>query len=195
MRINGAAIQHDREGLLIHTDQSYFNCPQYIQSRDIQKGVIQESAPSLVHPFETLTLAQQAWIIQADTFFIASLHPESGADASHRGGYPGFVRVVNAKTLIFPDYSGNNMFNTLGNLLVNPNAGLLLIDFEQGRTLQLTGKTQLICEDERLTHFAGAERLIEFQIERGVETANATSLRWKFREYSPANPLDSNVMG
>lgn len=80
------------------------------------------------------------------------------------------------------------MFNTLGNLLVNPNAGLLLIDFEQGHTLQLTGKAQIIWEDERLTRFAGAERLIEFHIEQVIETANATQLRWKFGEYSPANP-------
>lgn len=188
LRMNGQVIKRSDEGLLIHTDQSYFNCPKYIQSRHIQMDISPSSASPVVQHFERLTQAQQDWIDRADTFFIATFHPEGGADASHRGGYPGFVQVLDGKTLLFPDYSGNNMFNTLGNLLVNPNAGLLLIDFEQGHTLQLTGKAQIIWEDERLTRFAGAERLIEFHIEQVIETANATQLRWKFGEYSPANP-------
>lgn len=188
LRMNGEAIADGNESLLIHTEQSYFNCPKYIQSRHIQMDVAQSAVSPVVQHFETLTQAQQDWIHQADTFFIASLHPESGADASHRGGYPGFVQVLNANTLMFPDYSGNNMFNTLGNLLINPKAGLLLIDFEQGNTLQLTGETHILWEDERLAKFAGAERLIEFHIAEVIETANATQLRWKFSEYSPANP-------
>ncbi len=188
LRINGEVIAYEDEGLLFHTDQSYFNCPKYIQSRSIERDVSHSSVQPVVQRFEALTQTQQHWITQTDTFFIASFHPESGADASHRGGYPGFVQVFDANTLMFPDYSGNNMFNTLGNLLVNPNVGLLLIDFKQGHTLQLTGKAQIIWEDERLTKFAGAERLVEFHIERVIETANATQLRWKFGDYSFANP-------
>lgn len=196
LRMNGEAIlratreqvARNDEGLLIHTDQSYFNCPKYIQSRFIQKDVSPLPAQPSVQRFDRLTQAQQGWITKADTFFIASVHPESGADASHRGGYPGFVQVLETNKLMFPDYSGNNMFNTLGNLTVNPNVGWLFIDFEQGHTLQLTGKAHIIWEDERLTKFAGAERLIKFHINEVIETENATQLRWKFGEYSPANP-------
>lgn len=71
-----------------------------------------------------MTPKQQHWIQQAGTLFIASSHPERGADVSHRGGHPGFIRVEDAQTIIIPDYSGNNMFNTLGNILVNASARL-----------------------------------------------------------------------
>ena len=87
--------------------------------------------------------AQQQQISRADTFFIATDNPERGADVSHKGGNPGFVRVVDEKHIAFPDYNGNSMFNTLGNLTVNPHAGLLFIDFDSGRTLQLTGRASI----------------------------------------------------
>ena len=148
---------------------------------------LQLPTPS-VQDFDSLTLTQQARITSADTFFIASMHSESGADASHRGGYPGFIQVVNNNLLLFPDYIGNNMFKTLGNIALNPNSGLLFVDFECGNTLQLTGKASIIW-DERTQQFSGAERLIEFQIEGVRETMNATNLRWKFAEYSPFNPV------
>lgn len=124
----------------------------------------------------------------ADTFFIASFHPETGADASHRGGHPGFIRVVNAGKILFPDYSGNNMFNTLGNITANPNAGLLFIDFENGSTLQVNGQASVIWDQDRVEEFAGAERLVEFKIRQVIEIANAVPLRWKFSGYSPFNP-------
>jgi uncharacterized protein len=188
LRINGVVSHLELQAILIHIDQAYFNCPKYIQARDIQAEMAQDLGSSPIHSFETLALSQHEWIEQADTFFMASMHPEGGADASHRGGYPRFVQVLDAHTLLFPDYAGNHMFNTLGNLLTNPKAGLLFIDFEKGQTLQLTGTAQILWEDERLSRFAGAERLIQFRIERGIETMNATSLRWYFRGYSPANP-------
>jgi uncharacterized protein len=188
LRINGVVSHLEPPAIRIHVDQAYFNCPKYIQARDIQPEMVQDLGSSSIHSFETLTPSQQEWIEQADTFFMASVHSESGADSSHRGGYPGFVQALDAHTLLFPDYVGNHMFNTLGNLLTNPRAGLLFIDFEKGRTLQLTGTTQILWEDERLSNFAGAERLIQFRITHGIEITNATSLRWKFREYSPANP-------
>jgi predicted pyridoxine 5'-phosphate oxidase superfamily flavin-nucleotide-binding protein len=75
---------------------------------------------------------QQRLIREADTFFIASSHRDGGADASHRGGNPGFVHVLNETKLIWPDYSGNGMFQTLGNLAIDPRAGLLFMDFESG---------------------------------------------------------------
>ncbi|KAB8319684.1 pyridoxamine 5-phosphate oxidase [Tolypothrix campylonemoides VB511288] len=187
LRVNGKAkVQPD--GIYVHTKQVYFNCPKYIQVRHLET----ESTLRQNHQIqrnETLTCSQQQWIAQTDTFFIASCHPESGADASHRGGNPGFVKVLNNSKLLFPDYSGNNMFNTLGNLVINPNAGLLFIDFERGNTLQLTGKATIIWDAKRTVEFAGAERLIEYQIEQVLEMTNASPLRWSFGEYSPFNPV------
>lgn len=108
--------------------------------------------------------------------------------ASNRGGFPGFVQVFNSNKLVFPDYEGNNMFQMLGNLSVNPRAGLLFIDFEQGRTLQLTGTAIAIWEQTQFAQIPGAQRLIEFTIEQVLETRNATPFRWQFGEYSPAIP-------
>ncbi|MCI0605928.1 pyridoxamine 5'-phosphate oxidase family protein, partial [bacterium] len=97
---------------------------------------------------------------------------------------------VNSNRILFPDYSGNKMFNTLGNITVNPNAGLLFLDFEKGNTLQLTGKAQVIWEEERIAEFAGAERLVEYEIEQVIEITAATNLSWRFLSYSPSNPTN-----
>lgn len=169
-------------------EQAFFNCPKYIQSRYLETSAIAELKRPEIHTRNTLNPADESWITQADTFFIASANSTQGADASHRGGYPGFVRVINSHTLLFPDYAGNNMFQTLGNLAVNPKAGLLFIYFEQGHALQLTGQAVILWDTEQLTAFTGAQRLLEFTIDRVIETRNATPLRWQFGEYSPANP-------
>ncbi len=117
-----------------------------------------------------LNQQQKNWITQADTFFIASYHPEKGADASHRGGNPGFIRIINPDRLMFPDYTGNNLFQTFGNLTVNPHAGLLFIDFDRSYTLQLTGTAEILWQTELLTEFPDAKRLVKFEIEEIIET-------------------------
>lgn len=187
LRLNGKAEIHP-ESIKVQIQQTFFNCPKYIQVRYIEKTVTEQPGEFEAFTRDALSEKNQRWISQCDTFFIASSHPENGADASHRGGFPGFVQVVNSNKLVFPDYSGNNMFQTFGNLIVNPNAGLLFIDFEGGHTLQLTGIAEVIWEAQRLNEFAGAQRLVEFDIEQVLESRNATSLCWRFGEYSPVNP-------
>ena len=120
--------------------------------------------------------------------FIASAQAEGGADISHRGGNPGFIRVVDARTLLVPDYAGNTMFQTLGNLQANPQAGLLWIDFAGGATLQVTGTARIIWDAERVAGFAGAERLVEVRVAEVVEIADAHPFRSHTVEYSPINP-------
>ena len=130
LRLNGVATLADGK-INLHTEQVYFNCPKYIQKRDLDISPTQISTISEVRKATELTSRQQQWMMEADTFFIASFHP-SGADTSHRGGHPGFVQPLTPRKLVFPDYSGNHLFNTLGNLIVNPQSGLLFINFEQG---------------------------------------------------------------
>ena len=120
--------------------------------------------------------------------FIASAHPDGGADVSHRGGNPGFVRVVDARTLILPDYAGNTMFQTLGNLQANPHTGLLLIDFVGGTTLQVAGTARIIWDAERTAGFVGAERLVEVTVADVVEITDAHPFRSDTVEYSSFNP-------
>ncbi len=188
LRLNGQAKIQPGGQINISVQQAFFNCPQYIQVRHLETGVTQLLGKPEIFTREAMNEADKNWITQADTFFIASSHPEIGADASHRGGYPGFVQVLQSNKLEFPDYAGNNMFQTFGNLAVNPSAGLLFINFEEGHTLQLVGKAEVIWDIQRLNDFAGAKRLVEFEIKQIVETQNATPLHWRFGEYSPANP-------
>ena len=162
-------------GLLIDIRQAYGNCPKYIQLREPLPDA--PSVPQDPRVAGALDERQRAWIAQADTLFIASFHPEGGADASHRGGMPGFVRVHDSDRLSFPDYSGNAMFNTLGNLVEYPQAGLLFVDFTSGNVLQLTGGARL--EDDRS---------VVFDIGEVRETRGASPLRLRLVEYSPANP-------
>jgi uncharacterized protein len=131
MRVNGIA-RRDGHDLVVTTREVYSNCPQYIHPR----------------PARPDTSSPEAWVRTSDTFFLATAHPERGADASHRGGDPGFVTFDGAR-VVFPDYSGNNMFNSLGNLAVNPNCGLLFLDFESGAMLQISGRGRVEWEPER----------------------------------------------
>ena len=189
MRVNGTLSEVTKSGFELETREVYSNCPKYIQARVPEAGApaprVEGTAPIRS---SGLTPGQQRLIAGADTFFVASVHPERGADASHRGGPPGFVRVHDEARISWPDYSGNTMFNTLGNLSVNPAAGLLFVDFERGATLQLTGRARINWDAARAAEFAGAERVVEFDVREAVETAGAVSLRWCFKEYSPFNP-------
>lgn len=187
MRVNGQATIRNGE-IVIRAEQVYFNCPKYIQSRRLTYSDQWEQPPRSTR-IQQLSPQQQAWLQRIDTFFIASAHVQRGPDASHRGGMPGFVRVQDAKRLVFPDYPGNTMFQTLGNLVSDPRAGLLFIDFATGTTLQMTGKASVIWEEERIAAFAGAERLIEFVMEEGREVLGGSPLMGELVAYSPFNPV------
>src|SRR5262249_16192000 len=140
------------------------NCPKYIQARIWEKGESRSEVKEFVSTSTELSDEQMNFIRQADTFIIASQHQTRGADASHRGGNPGFIQVKDRKKIVFPDYSGNMMFQTLGNLQLNPHCGLLFYDFSDGKILQLTGRAEIIWDEVRIREFAGAERLIDFEV-------------------------------
>ena len=188
VRLNGSAQAYPDGRVIFHTYQVYGNCPQYIQARGVTGG--SEVSPGSAHFGEILDPEQRRLIEQADTLFIATRHPELGADASHRGGIPGFVCVENEKRLLLPDYRGNNMFNTLGNIVANPRTGLLFPDFQAGGALQLSGQSRILWDDPRMKQFDGAQRLLEFDVERVIELPEATHLRFEFQSYSPLLPGD-----
>jgi len=187
MRANGRA-KIDEESIIVQTEEVFSNCPKYIQARFWERKENQKSENRIAESFAELTKKQVKFIETSDTFIIASAHQTRGADVSHRGGNVGFVKVLDNKRLVFPDYSGNMMFQTLGNLTLNPNCGLLFYDFSDGRLLQLTGKAEIIWEESRLQEFAGAERLVEFELNEARESATKTNLSWYFIDNSPFNP-------
>jgi predicted pyridoxine 5'-phosphate oxidase superfamily flavin-nucleotide-binding protein len=186
VRVNGTAQLQPDGRIRLSTEQVYGNCPQYIQARNILGEQKRTVGPARFG--HELDEKAQGWIGSTDTLFIATAHAQSGADASHRGGKPGFVRVENPKRLLIPDYAGNNMFNTLGNIESYPHAGLLFPDFESGDVLQLSGSARILWDDARIGAFKGAQRLIEFDIERVVELPQAIPLRFEFQDYSPVLP-------
>jgi uncharacterized protein len=194
VRLNGHAELLPEGGLLLRVAEVFGNCQKYIQARDWGEGA-NEATPPHAQQTNSLTASQREWIARADTCFIASAHPDGGVDASHRGGQPGFGAVLDERRLVLPDYAGNTMFQTLGNLAGNPHAGLLFVDFENGSTLQLTGRAEIIWDAERIAAYVGAERLVEFTVDQVIEVAGATPLRGHLREYSSFNPTEPRERG
>ena len=178
MRVNGQ-IERSGDHLRLKIAQAYSNCPKYIQARDAEPFPTSEPRGQTVVS-ERLTKTYIAWIRAADTFFIATRQPNGDADASHRGGAPGFVTVTDAGALLWNDFPGNNMFNTLGNLALDPHAGLLFIDFVTGDALQMSGTARILWNE--------TERQVEFSPQRIAQTSAALPLHWNLREYSPFNP-------
>jgi uncharacterized protein len=191
-RVNGRILSSDAHAIGVAVDQSFGNCPQYIQLRTLAsepRVATALAAPADVERFGHLDEAAQAAIASADTFFVASRSRTGhgaafGADISHRGGRPGFVRV-DGNVLTIPDFRGNRYFNTLGNLIAEPRASLLFVEFETGDLLQLQGVAQVDWSGSA-AQFTGAERLWRFHVTQGWRRRASLRLRWSFREYSPA---------
>lgn len=145
-RINGMLTTEPAGNLVIEVDQSYGNCPKYIQTSNSPAGA-SGADRELVFTGDRLRAEDRPLIQHADTFFLGTTHPASGADASHRGGSPGFVLTAHDRVW-FPDYPGNNLFNSLGNIAVDPSTALLFVDFTTGTTLQLSGRAALTWDDQ-----------------------------------------------
>ena len=195
-RLNGRILSTQAGGFSLAVGHSFGNCPQYIQDRAFHFA----RAPDSEHraPLERLARLDdeaRAPIAGADTFFVASSHPggepehpDASVDVSHRGGKPGFVQLQTsgaADVLRIPDFAGNMHFNTFGNLLLNPRAGLIFIDFISGDVLQLSGSTEIQFEGAEIEAFQGAERLWTFRVEQAIRRRGALALRWRLDEFSP----------
>jgi predicted pyridoxine 5'-phosphate oxidase superfamily flavin-nucleotide-binding protein len=191
-RANGVVAALDGAGFTVAVRQSFGNCPQYIQRRLLERRGASGTVGS--RSFESLDGAARSLIARADTFFVASrsrsgFGARGGADISHRGGRPGFVRVQ-GNTLAIPDFRGNGYFNTLGNLIGEPRCSLLFVDFEQGDVLQLQG----LADIDWASSFPGAQREWHVRIARGWHRAGAAALRGPLLEYSPVT-LRTGIWG
>jgi uncharacterized protein len=185
-RVNGVARAVVGGGFDVAVAQAFGNCPKYIQRRE-PTAVVEPSSHVVTRPAVALDEAQRARIGRADTFFLATAHP-TGSDVSHRGGRPGFVRTIDPHTLRWPDYQGNTMFLSLGNLAADARAGVLFVDFETGDLLQATGRASIDWTPEAVAEFGGAERVVELRIDAVRDTPGGSPLRWRLVEPSPFNP-------
>lgn len=182
MRVNGTA-EPISGGVRLRTDQVYSNCPKYITRRyveAVQPPVVPRARHSAV-----LDEGHRTMISATDTFFIGSADLEGNTDASHRGGNPGFLQVLSPTRLRWPDYRGNSMFMTLGNISANPRCGLLIPDWHTGATLALTGTAEIVWDGQPAE---GTQCWIDFTVTELVELTDVSPLRWGAAELSPANP-------
>ena len=194
MRVNGRAV-HSGVGLLLQTDQVYANCPKYIQTRTVVEAD-QTVASCRSWERETSTpssgrlgdVTQRELIGHADTFFLATYAQGHGADMSHRGGNPGFVTVVDETHLSWPEYAGNSMYMSLGNLVVEPRCALVFPDWATGRTLHLRGRALVDWDARRADGVPEAQRIVDFEVEEVVDIADGMPLHWRFGEYHRFNP-------
>lgn len=186
-RLNGIVRRHGAGAFDVIVQQSFGNCPQYIQLRDFafvrDPMVPPAAAPQALGP---LNDRARTIITEADTFFVASYVERADGtrevDVSHRGGNAGFVRLDDDGVLTIPDFSGNRFFNTLGNLIANPRAGLLFAAFETGDLLQLSGDAEVVLDSPEIAAFEGAERVWRFTPRRVLYRPDALPLRWTFRQ-------------
>ncbi len=177
-RANGFFAVVERAAATIHVEQSFGNCQKYIQRRtarpvDVRAGRLERLG--------SLDPAARVLVRRSDTAFVATRSRDgvgsgAGVDVSHRGGPPGFV-VDLGDRLIFPDYPGNRYMNTLGNLLGEPRAAVLFVDFERSDVLQLQGSAEI---DWR----AGAGRSWSLHVERGWRRPLALPFAWTFLDYA-----------
>ena len=188
-RMNGVVHNVDSAGFAVRVQQSFGNCPKYIVPREVS---FSPCAPGEVVRSSTLDEAAVRMLRSADTFFIASAYPAGedgvkkgvasprshGVDVSHRGGEPGFIAVEDG-VLRVPDYVGNNYFNTLGNLAMNPRAGLLVIDWESGDLLFLAVRVEIVWEGEEVVRVRGARRVLVMTIDKEVRSIGALGLQWE----------------
>jgi hypothetical protein len=192
-RMNGVVQGLSDAGFSVQLSQSFGNCPKYIQAREpVYVDGLLSSKPA-VHGGAQLDEAARRMIVAADTLFIATAYAgdsdqagaAGGVDVSHRGGKPGFVRVDADGTLSMPDFVGNSFFNTLGNIAVNPRAGLLFIDFDSGDLLYLAVTAEIVWDGPEVKAFEGAQRLLRFKVRSMKRVEASLPLRWGPAELSP----------
>src|SRR4051812_42182047 len=185
-RMNGHIVARDEAGFAVHVRESFGNCPQYIQRRDY---ALFAPGSGAVDPFTALSEEPAPLVRTADTMFVASAAArEDGkfsVDVSHRGGQPGFLGVDAHGAIVVPDFRGNGFFQTIGNLLAFPRAGLLVPDFATGDLLQVTGEAEVVWDGPEVEAFPGAERLWKVKVQSGRWLRAGFPLRFGAAELSP----------
>ena len=195
LRINGSieASEADRIDVLVR--ESVGNCPKYIQRRARQEVSTTPSGNATTVRGRLVDEERRTLVERADTAFVGSVHPDRGADASHRGGVPGFIEVVDAATLRVPDYAGNSMFMTLGNLAIDSRASLAVLDFERGRVVSFSGSAQLRFGGEDPRHpTGGTGRYWDLNVREWIQVDVPAALGWRLLDASPHNPMPSAEM-
>lgn len=189
LRMNGTSTPLP-DGLRLAIEQSFPNCPKYIQRRTVLSLADASNAnskPDYGTRSAALTERMSTLVTGADTFFVATASEDGDPDVSHRGGNPGFVEMLSPTRLRWPDYVGNSMLMTLGNIIENPRAGLLFVDWSDGTTLQLTGRAEVHWPGGSGSTMTGP-RSVEFTLDEAVLRPRSLMAYWSAPRLSPSNP-------
>ena len=189
LKINGRVSTHTEEQLLIAVEESFPLCPKYIQRRKVRlpddKNAIVST--SLARG-TTLGAEEKALIKNSDTMFAATSNPEGNLDISHRGGKQGFVSVVDGKQLRVPDFPGNSMFNSFGNLQLNDKTAVIILDFAARQSLQISGRAAVLLDQEDPNgETGGTNRFWTLDVEHW-QRATIPAFELEFIDASPFNP-------
>jgi NAD(P)H-flavin reductase len=185
--------------LVLNVEQSLGNCPKYLNSKHIVPAT---SNPQILDPEISPRLLERAvkLIEKADLFFVSSSQHDEDMDTNHRGGPPGFMRVVSnpspstsntsheGAVIIWPEYSGNRLYQTLGNLAVNPYAGICVPDFETGDMLYFTGRTEILIGQDAAAVLPRSNLAVKLEITEARFVASVLTFRGVEGERSPYNP-------
>lgn len=196
LRVNGTIERATDAELVVAVSEAYPNCPKYIQRRQVA-DIDESLLPDPAQRDDQIDAARAGILDRADTLFVATRHEQRGADASHRGGRPGFIQRVDDLTLRIPDYQGNSMFNTFGNLLLDDRAGITVPDFGGGRLLQMTGRAEVLFDQPEDPRFptGGTGRYWEFRVEESKISAMPRDRAWEMLDYSPFCPTAEPARG
>lgn len=177
-------------GLAVTVDETLGNCPKYINRRLITPH---EAAPRLQH--ERLPLSEESvnLIGTADTFFISSRHGGRSMDTNHRGGEPGFVRILSNSAqdgvvLVYPEYSGNRLLQTLGNIASDPAVGVTFPNFETGDVLYTTGRAEVLLGSEAASLLPHSNVAVRITVDAARFVHDALTFRGSSLDRSPYNP-------
>jgi predicted pyridoxine 5'-phosphate oxidase superfamily flavin-nucleotide-binding protein len=188
-RVNATVSETEGGTYALSVDQSFGNCPKYIQRRDMTWREDAEGTGSVTRSSDISSDIKQA-LESADTFFIASRTADiegaarNGVDVSHRGGRPGFVKAE-GNLISFPDFSGNRFFNTLGNIHLDPRVGLFFPNFQTGDAIFISGRASIIWDQARIDAFKGAERIIDIEVLETVRVEGILPLKGDFIDEWP----------
>lgn len=187
LRVNGVVERSTARELRIAVEQAFPNCPKYIQKRErVETATVVSSATTsrgLGVPAHV-----RAWLSRTDTAFVVSVGPEGSVDCSHRGGRRGYMRMDGDAVLV-PDYPGNSMFCSLGNMTVEPRAGLVLVDFDAQQQLHLSGDASVeVSRSDRTELTGGSGRWWTLRPRKWAVSPLAGATHWRLVDESPFNP-------
>lgn len=187
LRVNGVVERSAADELRVAVEQAYPNCPKYIQKRERVEAA-GAAPPATLLRGSGAPPDLHTWLSLTDTAFVASVGPDGRIDCSHRGGRRGYLRMDDDAVLV-PDYPGNSMFCTLGNMTVVPHAGLVLVDFEARQQLHLSGDADVeVPETDPSALTAGSARWWKLRPRRWAVSPLGSTAAWRLVDESPFNP-------